>query len=103
MTLHSYRAPWIVGRTALLEHAAEDFLNEVTRQTPWRKARFEALLDRLGEHLGDPVPLADVTAGRLAAWHAALPAGDQADAAELIGAFQAYLLDWGWVPRPAQD
>lgn len=91
------RAPWIVGRTPLLEHAAADFLNEVTRQAPWRRARYEALLEGLDESLGSPAPLLAYTRLTGEAWLRSLPAGDQTDAADLLTEFRAYLRDWGWL------
>ena len=93
----SSKAPWIVGRPVLLEHAVGDFLNEVTRQTPWRRARYEALLEGLDEYLGSPAPLLAYTRLTGEAWLRSLPAGDQADAAELLTEFRAYLRDWGWL------
>ncbi|WP_019584735.1 hypothetical protein [Deinococcus apachensis] len=85
------KAPWIVGRPILLEHAAADFLNEVTRQTPWRRARFEALLESLDEFLGAPAPLLAYTQLTGEAWLHSLPAAD------LLTEFRAYLRDWGWL------
>ena len=88
-------APWIVGREPLLEHAAEEFLNEVTRQQPWKRARAEALLEELGEFLQPhgPAPLSALTAGSGAAW--LRRQGDPA-AAPLLADFQRYLRDFGW-------
>lgn len=91
------RAPWIVGRLVLLEHAADDFLNEITRQTPWRKARYEALLEGLDDFLGAPAPLLAYTRLTGEAWRRSLPADDQTTAAELLTEFRAYLRDWGWL------
>ena len=48
------KAPWIVGRPALLEHAAADYLNELARQRPWTRARAVASAwprRRAGPHL----------------------------------------------------
>ncbi|GBF06417.1 hypothetical protein DAERI_090003 [Deinococcus aerius] len=91
------KAPWIVGRPILLEHAVADFLNEVTRQTPWRRARYEALLESLDEFLGAPAPLLAYTRLTGEAWLRSLPAEDQAPAEELLSEFRAYLRDWGWL------
>ncbi|GAA5512260.1 hypothetical protein Dcar01_00974 [Deinococcus carri] len=91
------RAPWILGRPVLLEHAAEEFLNEITRQQPWRRARYEALLESLEESLGHPAPLLAYTRLTGETWRRALPEEDRADAAELLDAFRAYLRDWGWL------
>lgn len=90
-------APWIVGRPVLLEHAADDFLNEVTRQTPWRRARYETLLESLDGFLGAPAPLLAYTRLTGEAWRKSLTAEDQALAAELLTEFRAYLRDWGWL------
>ncbi|WP_235514532.1 hypothetical protein [Deinococcus sp. Leaf326] len=91
------KAPWIVGRTALLEHAADDFLSETARQKPWRRARYEDLLDSLDSFLGAPAPLLAYTRATGEAWRRTLNAGDQADADELLLDFRAYLRDWGWL------
>lgn len=97
MSLVAHRAPWIVGRTVLLEHAAADFLNEVTRQAPWRRARYEALLESLDDHLGRPSPLLGYTRLTGEAWLRSLPGDEQPVAAELLAEFRAYLRDWGWL------
>jgi len=91
------KAPWIVGRPVLLEHAADDFLNEVTRQTPWRRARYEALLEAFGDFLGSPAPLLAYTRLTGKAWLLTLPLGERAVAAELLTEFRAYLREWGWL------
>ena len=91
------KAPWIVGRTILLEDAATEFLNEITRQRPWRRARFEELLDSLDEYLGSPAPLLAYTRLTGESWLRSLPADDREDAAELLTEFRAYLRDWGWL------
>ena len=96
MTTLPYRAPWIVGRTTLLEHAAEDFLNELTRQQPWRKARAEELLEDLDTFLGGAAPLAALTGEQAAAWQASLPQEQQPEARELLADLNTYLRDWNW-------
>ena len=102
MTLHSRpRAPWIVGRTPLLEHAAADFLNEVTRQTPWRRARYEALLGALEAWLEErgssPVPLQAYAPAAGEAWLESLPTPERPLAAALLDEFGHYLHEWGWL------
>ncbi|THF68891.1 hypothetical protein E7T06_14615 [Deinococcus sp. Arct2-2] len=92
------KAPWIVGRTPLLEHAAADYLNELTRQTPWLKARREELLEAFDAYLGEPAPLLAYTPVSGEAWTLTLPESEQAEAAELLADFRAYLHDWGWRP-----
>lgn len=91
------KAPWIVGRPVLLEYAVGDFLNEVTRQTPWRRTRYAELLEGLEEYLGSPAPLLAYTRLTGEAWLRSLPTQDQADAAELLAGFRAYLREWGWL------
>ncbi|UBV41441.1 hypothetical protein LAJ19_07110 [Deinococcus taeanensis] len=91
------KAPWIVGRAPLLEHAAADFLAEVTRQSPWRRARFEAQLEALEGFLGAPAPLLAYTRATGDAWLRTLPAQEQANAAGLLREFRAYLREWGWL------
>lgn len=97
MTALPYRAPWIVGRTTLLEHAAEDFLNELTRQQPWRLAQAGALLESLDEFLGAAAPLAALTPERAEAWVTAQAPQEAAAARELLGEFGTYLREWNWV------
>ncbi|WP_051935405.1 hypothetical protein [Deinococcus sp. YIM 77859] len=91
------KAPPIVGRPVLLEYAAIEFLHEVTRQKPWRRARYEALLMALDEFLGAPAPLAAYTSRAARAWQRQLPPPAQEDAAELLSDFETYLSDWGWL------
>ncbi|WP_245872728.1 hypothetical protein [Deinococcus planocerae] len=99
------KAPWIIGRPVLLEHAAADFLNEVTRQTPWRRARYEALLESLGASLGEPAPLLAYTRPAGEAWRRTLPESEREFAAELLAEFRTYLRDWGWLDaaRPVNE
>lgn len=91
------KAPWIVGRTPLLEHAVSDFLNEVTRQRPWKRARWEELLEALDEFLGSPAPLLAYTRATGAAWVQALHEIEREDAQELLTEFRVYLREWGWL------
>lgn len=91
------KAPWIVGRTLLLSHAADEFLNEVTRQTPWKRARWEELLEALDAFLGEPAPLLAYTRATGAAWLRALHEDEREDAQALLGEFRAYLREWGWL------
>ncbi|QII22215.1 hypothetical protein G6R31_14350 (plasmid) [Deinococcus wulumuqiensis R12] len=85
-----------MGRTTLLEHAAEDFLNELTRQQPWRKARAEELIEDLDTFLGGAAPLSALTEDRTAAWQAGLPPEQQAEARALLADLHTYLRDWNW-------
>lgn len=91
------KAPWIVGRTIRLEDAAAEFLNELTRQKPWRRARYEELLESLDAHLGAPAPLLAYTRLTGEGWLRALPGEDREAGAELLAEFRAYLRDWGWL------
>lgn len=91
------KAPWIVGRRVLLSHAADEFLSEVTRQTPWRRARWEELLEALDAFLGEPAPLLAYTRATGVAWLSALHEDEREDAQEMLGEFRAYLRDWGWL------
>ncbi|WP_221089799.1 hypothetical protein [Deinococcus aquaedulcis] len=97
MTVPPHKAPWIVGRTPLLEHAADDFLNEVTRQKPWRRARYEDLLSALDTFLGGGAPLLAYTRATGEAWLRALHESEQEDARELLTEFRSYLREWGWL------
>ena len=97
VSLPPLKAPWIVGRVPLLEHAADEFLNEVTRQRPWTRARAEELLEALDNFLGRPAPLRAFTRATGEAWLRALHESERDEARELIGEFRAYLRDWGWL------
>ncbi|MFB9991895.1 hypothetical protein ACFFLM_07930 [Deinococcus oregonensis] len=91
------KAPWIVGRTPLLMHAADDYLNELTRQAPWLKARREALLESFDAYLGTAVPLLACTPASGEAWTLSLPEEERTEATLLLTDFQTYLRDWGWL------
>ncbi|MBZ9749436.1 hypothetical protein K7W42_01030 [Deinococcus sp. HMF7604] len=91
------KAPGPVGRTLLLEHAAADFLVEITREKPWRRARYEDLLDTLETYLGRPAPLLAYTRATGEAWLRALHESEREDARDLLTEFRAYLRDWGWL------
>jgi len=93
------KAPWIVGRPALLAHAAADYLNELARQRPWTRARAEELLESLEGHLGEPAPLLAYPRLTGEAWLRTLPGEERPEAAELLGDFRAYLRDWGWLDQ----
>ncbi|MFC4638328.1 hypothetical protein [Deinococcus hohokamensis] len=97
MSLPLPKAPWRVGRPARLEEAAHEYLGELTRQQPWRRARAEALLDDLDEFLGGAASLGALCPDRLAAWQASLPEPDQEEAATLTRDFLTYLRQWHWL------
>ncbi|SMB92129.1 hypothetical protein [Deinococcus hopiensis] len=96
-TLPGRKAPPIVGRPVLLEYAADDFLNEVTRQKPWKRARWETLLESLDAYLGASAPLLAYTQLTGEQWRRSLEGAEHEDAAELLTEFRAYLRDWGWL------
>ncbi len=93
-------APWVVGREALLEEAIDDFLHEMTRQQPWLRARYEALLGDLSgcleAKLDAPAPLSALTQGRASAWLTAQK-GERALAESALNGFADYLVKWGWL------
>ncbi|CAM3562777.1 hypothetical protein [Deinococcus frigens] len=94
-------APWIVGRPARFSDASEDFLNELTRQQPWRKARSEAWLEVLSDVLGDPALSAAFPDAGANAWLAGLSAPEQTEARAVLAEFKAYLNEWGWLTDQA--
>ncbi|MFK7603946.1 hypothetical protein ACI3L1_17240 [Deinococcus sp. SM5_A1] len=97
-------APWIVGRPARFSDAAEDFLNELTRQQPWRKVRCEAWLGALGERLNDPALGAVFPDAQVDVWLHTCPENERAEASALLAEFETYLCEWGWLtPRPGRD
>lgn len=93
-------SPWVVGREALLEYAVEDFLHHATRQQPWLRARYEALLGTLVEALeeehGAPPTVSTLTPMRANRWLTSV--GAQRDLAErALFDFADYLVRWRWV------
>lgn len=94
-------SPWVVGREALLEEAVDDFLHEMTRQKPWLRARYEALLGGLNAHvdaeLEHPAPLSALTRKRADAWIKTLSAEQRVTAEGALGDFAGYLVKWSWL------
>lgn len=94
-------APPIVGREALLDYAVEDFINEVTRQKPWRRARYEALLESLADHLSaaltQPAPVSALNWARAHAWLQTLPAEQRPLAEDALRELSDYLVTWNWL------
>ena len=94
------RAPRIVGESVLLAYAVEDFLDELTRQSPWYRVRYEALLGELEAHLhaltGREALLEDHSPERARAWLATLDS-ERSLAEQALEAFNAYLDNWGWL------
>lgn len=92
-------SPWVVGREALLEEAVDDFLHEMTRQKPWLRARYEALLEGLTAHLSAerPAPLSALSREPIDAWLKVWLTDDRAFAERALGDFSDYLVKWGWL------
>lgn len=94
-------APWVVGREALLEYAIDDFLRTMTRQKPWLRARYEALLEDLNTFLDTeldrPAPLAAFTQRCVDAWVESLSAEQRPLAESALSDFSDYLVKWGWL------
>ena len=101
MLSYTSSAPHIVGREALLNYAVEDFIHEVTRQKPWRRARYETLLKSLNEHLdtrlGQTAPVMALDAARAETWLLTLPAAQRPLAEDALNDFADYLVTWNWV------
>jgi hypothetical protein len=98
--IYTSQAPHVVGREVLLEHAIDDFLRRTTRLKPWRKARYETLLEDLETHLQEllkrPVPLDAFIPPLAESWLAQVPIESQVLAQELLNEFELYLLEWAW-------
>jgi hypothetical protein len=99
-TVFHSNAPWVVGGTTLLEHALEEFDSEITRQTPWLRSRYAAVLERLQNDLDlefGQTPLAVVTRECLAAWLERVDANECEFAARVVRDLQTYLITFAWV------
>jgi hypothetical protein len=94
-------APWVVGREALLEYAIDDFLRTMTRQKPWLRARYEALLGCLNAFIDDelerPVPLTALTRKCADIWVKSLSVEQRPLAESALSDFGDYLVKWGWL------
>ncbi len=93
-------APWIIGREALLDDALEDFLAKLTRQRPWLRTRYGALLQDLKGLLDRELgltPLTALTPDRTAAWLAGLAPEKRLLAEEALQDFDTYLMEWAWI------
>lgn len=101
MSLYRSTAPHIVGREALFAYALEDFLNETTRQKPWLRARYEALLEDLNEHLDveldRPAPVSVLNSQRANAWLRTLSGEHRMLAERALNDFTRYLVAWDWL------
>ena len=95
-------APRVVGREALITDATEDFIHEMSRQQPWLRARYELLLGDLAAALTEtvkrPAPLTSLTPARAQAWLSGVTAEQRPLAQQVLEAFAAYLVKWGWLP-----
>ena len=90
-------SPWVVGREALLAEAVDDFLHEMTRQKPWLRARYGALLEGLTAHLSveRPAPLSALSREHVDVWLKTIT--ERAFAERAVGDFSDYLVKWGWL------
>lgn len=93
--------PHVVGREALLGDALDDFLHEMTRQKPWLRARYAALLEgfnaSLDAELERPAPLTALTSVRADVWKSGLFLEQRVLAEKALGDFADYLVKWGWL------
>jgi DNA-binding transcriptional MocR family regulator len=99
--IYTSAAPHVVGQEALLEFAIDDFLRRTTRLKPWRKARYEALLENLDGYLEvllkRPTPLNAFVAPLTDNWLKQLLIEQQDFARELLEEFETYLVEWRWL------
>ena len=91
-------SPWAVDHEALLGEAVDDFLYE-TRQKPWLRARYKALLEELTAHLSTtlerPAPLSALSRASADAW--LKTTAERAFAERAVGALSDYLVKRGWL------
>jgi hypothetical protein len=101
--IYTSQAPHVVGQEALLEHAVDDFLRRTTRLKPWRKARYEALLEDLDGYLQEllkrPTPLNAFVTPLTENWLKQVAIEQQELARELLGEFETYLVEWRWLEQ----
>jgi DNA-binding transcriptional MocR family regulator len=99
--IYTSQAPHVVGQEALLEFAVDDFLRRTTRLKPWRRARYEALLESLDGYLEDllkrPTPLNAFVTPLTENWLKQLMIEQQDFARELLEEFETYLVEWAWL------
>ncbi|MGL4611870.1 MAG: hypothetical protein ACRCYY_19695 [Trueperaceae bacterium] len=99
--IYTSQAPHVVGQEPLLEYATDDFLRRTTRLKPWRRARYEALLEHLDAYLCDflkrPTPLNAFVTPLTENWLKRLKLEEQTFAKELLEEFETYLIEWGWL------
>jgi DNA-binding transcriptional MocR family regulator len=99
--IYTSQAPHVVGQEALLEFAIDDFLRRTTRLKPWRKARYEALLENLDDYLEDllkrPTPLNAFVTPLTDNWLEQVPNEQHLFARELLEEFETYLVEWAWL------
>jgi hypothetical protein len=100
ITIFHSNAPWVVGGPALLEHALEDFDAEITRQSPWLRTRYAAVLEQLQNDLDlefGQTPLAVVTTERMGAWLETVDSDESEFVARVVHDLQTYLITFAWV------
>lgn len=99
--IYTSQAPHVIGQEPLLEFAIDDFLRRTTRLKPWRKARYEDLLEHLDNYLQDmlkrPTPLSAFVSPLTENWLKQLTVEQQAFARELLKEFETYLVEWAWL------
>jgi DNA-binding transcriptional MocR family regulator len=99
--IYTSQAPHVIGQEALLEYAIDDFLRRTTRLKPWRKARYEALLENLDSYLQDllkrPAPLNAFVTPLTDNWLKQVTIEQQDCARELLEEFETYLVEWCWL------
>jgi hypothetical protein len=104
--IYTSQAPHVIGQEVLLEYAIDDFLRRTTRLKPWRKARYENLLENLDSYLQNllkrPTPLNAFATPLTENWLKQLTVEQQTTARELLGEFETYLVEWAWL-EPASE
>jgi hypothetical protein len=100
--IYTSQAPHVIGQEVLLEYAVDDFLRRTARLKPWRRARYEQLLEDLDTHLQNllkrPTPLSAFTAPLTENWLKQQRVEQQTFARELLAEFETYLVEWAWLP-----
>jgi hypothetical protein len=104
--IYTSQAPHVIGQEPLLEHAIDDFLRRTTRLKPWRKARYESLLEELDNYLQGllkrPTPINAFVTPLTENWLKQLTIEQQGLAREVLLEFETYLLEWAWLEPSKQ-
>jgi hypothetical protein len=99
--IYTSQAPHIVGQEVLLEYAVDDFLRRTTRLKPWRRARYENLLENLDSYLQGllkrPTPLNAFVTPLTDNWLKQLAVEQQEFTREMLEEFETYLVEWAWL------